>query len=418
MSDPKKARHGAPQCALILAIAFLAASVPRSAQCQTAGEIERLQEEISTRDALIEKLVTRVDELEGRMEQIEARDMHAVTPAAAVEVPTGEDTRVMEPQSQPEAAPQSLTAELDEPAGEEQNRLIRSAFEQTLIDRGGLLLQPRTFNIDPSFSYVHSSAENVVIDGFTVFPVLVIGDIVSERVDRDLFLGAVTFRFGLPWDSQLEARVPFGRERLRVFSADGGSSSFSDSGGGDVSLSMSHQIFRGRETWPDVLVSAGINFDSGTNPFEADEDEIFTGSGYRSANLSLTGVKVVDPVVYFWGLSYTYNDSTEQNFETRTGDPVRRRFSAGDTWGFNIGMAIALNFNSSLSFAYDQQFTAKSKLDGEAIPGSYATTGVFSIGSTYSFTDRITADFKVGIGVTQDSPDLIFSISFPLRGQF
>ena len=412
MSDSNKVCRGTSLRVLFLVVACAMGSVPGTAQSESDGAIERLEAEITKRDALIDKLVKRLDEVERRLEQIEVGDQPAVTPL--VEVVRLADSTVIVAQSPPEPAAPIL----NELAADEQNRLVRDAFERTLIDRGGLLLPPRTFNAEGMYSYVHSSADNVVIDGFTIFPILVIGDIVSERVDRDLNLGAMTLRFGLPWDSQLEARVPFGHEKLRVFSADGDETRFTDSGVGDVSIALSHQIFRGDGTWPDVLMSAGIKFDTGADPFKADEREIFVGSGYLSGNLSLTGVKVVDPLVFFAGLSYTYNASTKKKFETQDGDPVRLRFEPGNSWGFNLGMAIALNINSSLSFTYDQQFTKKSRLGGESIPGSYATTGVFSIGSTYSFTDRLTTDFKVGIGVTEDSPDVIFSVAVPLRGRF
>ncbi len=380
---------------LLLAL-VLVATLPSSRAEGDTEDTAELQRQIELRDRQIEGLSERLEELETRVEQIEEPSGGDEAP----EVPTASE----EP-SHPEAAGEDLA-----PADARENeRLIASAFEQTLIERGGLLLPWRSYSIQAGLTYVHSSAENIIIDGFTIFPVLVVGDIVSEKVDRNLELLTLTGRVGLPWDSQLELRVPYGFLRYRSASADGEEIDRTDAGIGDVELALSHQLYRSDGTWPDLLASFAWKFDTGQNPFKAEDSEIFVGTGYQSANLSLTGVKVVDPVVYFAGGSYTYNLSTHE----RVG-----KFEPSYSAGFNVGMAIALNLNTSLSLAYDQQFTGKSKLDGDEIPGSYSTVGVVSFGSTFSFRDYLSLDFTVGVGVTSDSPDVLVTINLPFRGRF
>jgi hypothetical protein len=420
------------------------------------NEITELREELANKDKMYRVLVLRLGELERRVNQIEVQATGGDTAgpggsmtAASVEHQDNMATESLPDLARPESTnqiTQSTAANLadNSPTGSiageanaassavggsgpqqstdtqaaaaqlalndsrEQDRLIRSAFERTLIDRGGLLLPAGTYDIEPSLTYVHSSWENIVVDGFTILPVLVIGDIESERVNRDLSLFNLTARIGLPWNTQAEIRVPYGRQNLRSYSADGQELGYSDSGLGDIELAFSTQLYQSSGKLPDLMTSLRWKSDSGDSPFGATEGDVFVGSGYRSTNLLFTAVKVVDPVVYFAGLDYTYNGSTTQSIGNL--DP-------GDSWGFNFGMALALNLNNSLSFAYDQQFTGKSELDGKPIPGSYATTGVFSIGTTFSFTDNLTVDFSLGIGVTEDSPDLLFSTSVPLRGK-
>jgi hypothetical protein len=290
----------------------------------------------------------------------------------------------------------------------EQDRLIRSALENTLIERGGLLLPLWAYSIEPSLSYIQSSSENIVVDGFTIFPVLVVGDIVSERVVRDLTVLNLTYRLGLPWNTQFELRIPYGHQKFRSFSADGAEEKLNDNGVGDIEIGLSTQLYQGQGRWPDVEASLRYKFDSGKNPFDAEDGDIFVGTGYDSFNVLLTAVKVNDPVVYFGGIDYTLNQKSTQSIG---------RFDPGDSWGFNLGMALALNLNNSVSFAYDQHFTQKSRLDGVKIPGSYSTTGVFSIGSAYLLTDTSSVDFSVGIGITEDSPDLLVTLTLPFRGR-
>ena len=52
------------------------------------------------------------------------------------------------------------------------------------------------------------------------------------------------------------------------------------------------------------------------------------GSGYHSANFRLTGVKVIDPIVYFGGATYTYNLSTQEDIG---------KFEPGQSFGFDLG---------------------------------------------------------------------------------
>ena len=73
---------------------------------------------------------------------------------------------------------------------------------------------------------------------------------------------------------------------------------------------------------------------------------------------------MVDPVVYFLGFNYGFNLPTSESIG---------RYNPGDSYGLNLGMAIALNLSSSLSFSYDQKYTSRSRLNGEDIPGSYLT---------------------------------------------
>lgn len=365
----------------------------------SASTNNELLEKLQARDKLISDLISRIEALEHRVQELESDE----APAVAIQSDT-------QPKAETAAVVATASSEdLPKSDPREQEVLIRRAFEQTLIDRGGLLLPAGVWNLEPSFSYIHSSRDEIFIDGFSIYPVLVVGDIVSQHVQRDLNIVTGTARLGLPNDFQIEARIPFGYSKIRTYSADNTEEKFSDSGYGDLEISISKQLHRSRGKWPDLLTSLRWKFATGENPFGVIDPGTYTGSGYESLGLSLSTIKVVDPVVYFGGLDYTHNYGTSEEIGY---------FEPGDSWGFNMGMAIALNLNNSLSLAYDQQFSRRSKLDGIDIPDSYFSTGVFSIGSSYTFSSGTTLDIKLGIGLTEDSPDVIFSTSLPFRGDF
>ncbi|HBM49830.1 MAG TPA: hypothetical protein DD385_06760, partial [Marinobacter sp.] len=60
----------------------------------------------------------------------------------------------------------------------------------------GIVTRPGRFTIEPSFSHAHSNATRVAIEGYTVIPALLIGLINISEVQRDIFVGAVSLKYG------------------------------------------------------------------------------------------------------------------------------------------------------------------------------------------------------------------------------
>src|SRR5271168_1379242 len=77
-------------------------------------------------------------------------------------------------------------------------RQATAALDQALIVRGGLLLPSGMLEIDNTTSYFSASSDHVTVNGFALLPVLVVGDIESERVREDYLLPNMTARLGLP----------------------------------------------------------------------------------------------------------------------------------------------------------------------------------------------------------------------------
>ncbi|WP_373054106.1 transporter [Thioalkalivibrio sp.] len=401
----------AAACLTLALLAPLPAAAEPEETAAVQDQIDELKRAILSRDREIRTLLQRVEALETRVREAGASAAAEPEPAQLTETPV--EPAAEAPGGQAEEGrrrAEAAVAAAEEAERREQQRLVRAAFEQTLIDRGGLLLPPRTLEVESSLSYISSSSDRIVIDGFTILPVLVVGDIVNERIRSEIVQGAATVRLGLPFDLQLEARVPFGYQHRETVTAENEESSLEDFGLGDVEIALSHQLMRGRGVLPDLLASLRWKSTTGDDPFSADAShELSLGSGFESWSSSLTAVHVADPVVFFGGLSYTYNEPVTTN---------AGRFESGDTWGGQIGLAIALNLDTSVSFAFDQQFTAASTLAGDRVPGSSVVTGTFAVGASYSVSPDLTLDFNVRLGVTEDSPDIQVNFGMPMRFRF
>ncbi|WDP86474.1 MAG: transporter [Desulfobacter sp.] len=294
-----------------------------------------------------------------------------------------------------------------EQEAQENYELIQTAFERRFGVEQGMLLRPYEFVYEPSLFYAHTSYDKIVIDGFTIFPVLVVGDIVSESMSRDIMMTNHSFRIGLPWDLQFDLFIPVGYQKERTVRADGLYTSDDTGGIGDISLGLSHQLFKSHSFMPDTLIGVSWKSTTGDDPYRiVTADEPALGSGFQTWGLSLTSMTTLDPVILYGGLSWTYSPGK---------DKVVGHVKPGQSFGFHLGTALALNLDTSLSFGFQSRYTLETELDGTSVNGSYFTTSTFSIGLSKVINDFSSVDFNVGIGLTSDSPDFQVSVSFPLK---
>lgn len=292
----------------------------------------------------------------------------------------------------------------------ENTALINSAFEQRLSKEGGMLLGYGQFTYEPGLSYTNSSYESIVVDGYTVYPVLVIGDIVSEKVKRGITTINHSLRFGLGADTQLDLVIPMSNEKEEFFREDGSNEVRKGEGVGDVSIGISYQLVKSNPDWPDSVIAFNWKTQTGDDPYQLNNsDKLAIGSGFNSYAISITSMTNSDPVVMFGGLTMNYTDSDNK--------PVGR-VQPGISYGLNLGMALALNMDTSLSFSFQFLENEKTEIDGNSINGSDVTTATFSVGLSTGIGDSHAMDIDLGIGLTSDSPDFQLTISFPLQFSF
>jgi hypothetical protein len=379
-------------CTLTLSILLLAP--PVWAEEALPDRVKRLEQELQLRDQIIRNLLDRVNALEDKQTK-PASESETVSPAPGQQQPPEPES------SRPVAVPTM-------PPAEDRLAQLRAsaAFERTLIQRGGLLLPSYTWELEPSLSYSHSSSDHVVIDGFTVAQVLVVGDIFNERVDRDIFQAALTTRLGLPGDSQVELRVPYAKVREKVYNAQSQESSSETTALGDIELAYSHQFRRGADAEASILGSLRWKMATGEDPFEVAQHTATFGSGYHSLQATVTSILTSDPVVFFGGLSYTANLPVNKSVG---------RIDPGDSYGFQAGVALSLNMDTSLSIGWEQRFTQNTEVNDQRIPGSYLNSGSLSFGVSHTTFAGRSYDVNANIGLTRDSPDAQITLAVPFR---
>jgi opacity protein-like surface antigen len=303
------------------------------------------------------------------------------------------------------------------------------------------VLTPRGHAVfEPSFQYGYSSSNRVALVGYTVIPALLIGLLDVREVKRNTATAAVALRYGLGNRFEVEAKLPYvyrsdATVSREIFTGTAAERAFDTSGKaiGDVEAAARYQLNAGG---PDsAYFIAGLRYKerTGRDPFEVVTDcqtrcvgsnvtgtglplTLPTGSGFRSLQPSLTWLLPSDPAVFFGGISYTRNVQRRNVYRTvlaGQSEPLGD-IKAGDVFGFNVGMGLALNDKASLSFGYDHSSVGRTRQNGQVIPGSVRIQlGTLLVGASYRVDPRHTVNVSVGAGLTRDTPDVTLTVRVP-----
>ncbi|QNI37791.1 transporter [Edaphobacter albus] len=378
---------------------------------------QRMNDALRERDAIIRNLLQRVQELEwrvngGNFTTSSPRDLISAQPASSsVSAPAAAT-----PHANTLAA---ATAVVRNSGYDAEERQASQALDQALIVRGGLLLPSGTLELDNTTSYFSSSSDHLTIDGFALLPVLVVGDITSERVRQDLLLPTFTARLGLPHKLQFDTYVPYGYQLNRTVDAENNQTSQSTFGLGDIAFGLSRQLTMEHDRVPDLLANVRFKTTTGIDSFNLNSSQTALGTGFYAVQGNLTAAKSNDPVVFFGNLSYTANlkgthtiQSTDSN-----GQPISipGHFNPGNAIGFQLGSILSLNPETSMTIGWDQRFTQSTTVNGQVVPASYLVEGSLRLGMSYLYAPGRTLDLSFGVGLTPDTPNLQFSVGLPIR---
>jgi hypothetical protein len=370
----------------------------------------RIEQALRERDAIIRNLLERVQQLEDRLSVVNASSNTSSAASAPV-------ARIAETTAAPAAS--RVEAVVNNATYDETERRATESLDQALVVRGGLLLPPGTLEIDNTTSYFSASSDHVTIDGFALLPILVVGDITSQRVREDILLPTFTTRLGLPKRFQMDFTVPYGYVLKRTVDALGKETSASKFGLGDIQAGVSRQLTFEHGHIPDLLANVRFKSVTGDNSYSLASSQTSLGSGFYAFQGNLTAAKSSDPVVFFGNLSYTENlaarHTVPSNDPNDPGGTMVGHFRPGSSYGFQLGSILALNTETSMTLGWDQRFTRATQLDGVTLPGSYLVEGTLRLGTSYLYAPGRTVDLSFGVGLTPDTPNLQFSVGLPLR---
>jgi hypothetical protein len=309
-----------------------------------------------------------------------------------------------------------------------------------LFETPGVLTPHRRLVIEPNLQYSYSSSNRVALVGYTVIPALLIGLLDVREVKRSTTTASASFRYGLTNRLELEARVPYvyrsdATVSRELFTGTAAERAFDTTGThlGDVELGARYQLNAGGPDRPYYIAGLRLKTRTGRDPFEVVTDcqqrcvganvtgtglplTLPTGSGFYSIQSSLTWLLPSDPAVFFGSASYTRNLKRANVYRTVLSgerEPLGE-IAAGDVFGFNAGVGLALNDKASLSIGYEHSTVGRTRQNGQLIPGSVRVQlGTLLVGASIRVNPRRSLDVAVGAGLTRDTPDVTLTVRMP-----
>ena len=296
------------------------------------------------------------------------------------------------------------------------------------------------FGFDLGIGYSHFDNARISLNGFLALDAIFLGTISIDQINSDVFTLDPTVRYGVSGRLFVDANLPllYRATNFRSGGAGGSASALvektvRDAGPGDASLGASYRLFAETAGRPDVVVSARVKFPTGRHPFGVEFVEVegsegnlqvprslATGTGVYGGSLGVAVLKTLDPMVVFGNFTYFHNFARDfADIDENEGD-VPGRVAIGDAWQFGAGLAFALNDKSSIAMSYSQRIVNRTRLTPEGlservVAGSQANVGIVNLGATFSLGPRLALVTNVGIGLTDDSPDMSFNIRLPFR---
>jgi len=269
------------------------------------------------------------------------------------------------------------------------------------------LLKEGTVGISYAFGYTYYSGD--AIDESTT---------VLRRVNHNL-TNTISLEYALFNNLTLSSNFPFVYKYNKV----GTEESQDTTDLGDISLGLAWQPFKAGGRIPATIFSLTASLPTGSSPYEINyEDELSTGAGYYGLGAGVSFSKVLDPLVAFGNLSFTYGfpeSGLSQILYENPTDPTQKiyltKVEPGSSVGFSMGFGYALSYQASLNMSAQFNYSFGSKYEsstGTTETGS-SLSSIFNIGTGWRVTPARSIYASVGIGLTNNDPDVSLSIKLP-----
>lgn len=268
----------------------------------------------------------------------------------------------------------------------------------TLLKKGERTL---TYGVD--YSLVRDTVIETVRTGDNSFSVI------GQSEAQHTFTNSFTFDYGV-WDNlTFSIRLPF----VAKYDTERDLNAYSL---GDISASLRWQPWNAQRGAPVTTLYASVGLPTGDSPYDVQVDDgLSTGNGSYNLSAGANLSYVIDPVVLFGSLGYTYNFPIKNINQVR-GGRLLNQVDPGGSISFNMGFAYALSYDVSLAASYQMAYNLapEFKFDDTTLKGREQTSAVmnFSLGLRTS-PDHI-INVNTGFGLTEDSPDVLLGLSMPL----
>ncbi|TNL53094.1 putative pilus system protein FilC [Acinetobacter bereziniae] len=278
---------------------------------------------------------------------------------------------------------------------------------------------------DLDYSYYRDSQLNLGINEGTAYQL---------RVDEDAshtITNTFTAQYGVRDNLTFTASLPFIAKSDSLKDA-------TAAGLGDINFGARWEPFPLKAGRLPLILFGSVSTKTGDSPYEINPNtDLSTGKGYYSVGFGASTRKYIDPVVLFASVSANYGFKETGLNQVRgggnangqggqqLGQRVLEEFDPGVTGGFSFGFAYSFNYDVSMTMSYQQSFNMNTSFTYQANPATpekgrekydaaNQSSGMFSIALGVRVNPETIVNGTLGIGLTEDSPDISLGLSFPL----
>ncbi|MQX54069.1 transporter [Alcanivorax sediminis] len=262
-----------------------------------------------------------------------------------------------------------------------------------------------SLNFSGNYSYYRDDRIDIAIDEDT-------GNISRFRIEQDAqhsFSSSLSVDYGiwnnLTFNTRLPVSYKYDTEK-----------DVSQAALGDVSFGLRFQPFPVKPGAMNTTLYTTLSTPTGDSPYELNvREEVSSGSGYYSVGAGLSVSKVIDPVVLFGSLGYTYAFDVSGLNQVRGGE-ILTDVHPGDSLNFSMGLAYSLSYEVSLSASYQQSYNFETDFVFEDYTASSedSTSSVVNTSLGLRTASNRIVNLSFGFGLTEDSPDVLLGISMPI----
>ncbi|UTY60009.1 acetate kinase [Massilia sp. erpn] len=445
-------RAGSAGLSLLLCSALAQGQQEERSMTDLAAELAAVKQQLAEQRALLKALKTEMEQLQAARPAVSAAELESRRGAGAPYLQAGSAGQAAPAQAPVQGGPVPATAAAPNArrevaqeggaVGKAPERDSRPPEVAPIFEAPGVLTPKGHYVLEPSVQFGYSSSNRVALVGYTIIPAILIGLVDVREIKRNTFTAALTGRYGINSRTEIEMRVPYvyrsdSTVSREIFTGSSVERVFETSGRaiGDVELALRRQLNDGGADKPFYVAGLRIKSRTGRDPFEVVTDcsqrcvgqsasgtglplTLPTGSGFYAVQPSLTWLFPSDPAIFFGSVSYLHNFK-RKNVTRRILNGESEELGTvapGAVIGANFGIGLALNEKASLSLGYDHQSVARTRQNGQAVPGSVRTQlGTLLMGFTYRFNEKRSVNISVGAGLTRDTPDVSLSIRVPMN---
>ncbi|EQA3390884.1 putative pilus system protein FilC [Acinetobacter baumannii] len=239
------------------------------------------------------------------------------------------------------------------------------------------------------------------------------------RVEEDAnhtLTNSFTVQYGVLDNLTLSATLPFVAKSEIIRDT-------TTAGLGDISLGARWEPFPLKQGRLPLVLFGSLSTKTGDSPYEIGLDELSTGKGYYSVGVGASTRKYIDPVVLFASASANYGfketglNQNRGGGDDETGPRILKSFDPGISGGFSFGFAYSFNYDVSLTMSYKQSFNMDAEFqfeNGESYKSPDQSSAMLSFALGVRVSPETIVNGTVGIGLTEDAPDISLGLSFPL----